>query len=363
MPSTTHPEFNNHTEALEVAQAFPSAIQGKTAIVTGVNPNGIGFATAEALASQSPTHLILTGRTPSKLTTSISLLRAKYPSVTYHALPMDLSDQSSVRTAANTILTNPSIPEINIVINSAGIMNIPTRTLTPDGIEITFATNHIGHFLFTCLLMPKIIAAAKTNPRGTTRIVNVSSLSPTIAKMRWSDHTFSIKNKDLPEAEQPNYNVLRQWGATDVENASYVPVEAYNQSKVANVLFGIGLTRKLWEKFGILGAALHPGIIQTELARGFGDKELEAVEKMKQAGYIQHRSLGAGAATSLVAALDPGLAEGMVGGEVRDGKENWGAFLLDCQISGLAAHLAVASEEADRLWGVSEGLVGEKFEW
>ncbi|PWY75521.1 NAD(P)-binding protein [Aspergillus heteromorphus CBS 117.55] len=341
MPATTHPEFNDQTEALEVAKAFASSIHGKTILITGVNPGGIGFATAEAFASQSPSHLILAGRTPSKLTASITALRTKHPATTYHALEVDLSNQASVRAAATTLLSWPDIPQINILINNAGIMNLPHRTLTAEGIELTFATNHVGHFLLTCLIMPKILAAAEaeaeaetegnttTTTRGATRIINVSALSASIAKMRWSDPTFAIKNKDLPVSEQPNYDILRQWGTPDPEERSYVPVEAYNQSKVANVLFSIGLTRRLLEKYGVLSLALHPGIIETELAREFSAEQTAALEQMWRVRYGSYRSLGAGAATSLVAALDPGLAVGV--GERREGKENYGAFLVDCQ--------------------------------
>ncbi|KFY12712.1 hypothetical protein V492_03705, partial [Pseudogymnoascus sp. VKM F-4246] len=264
---TTHPEYSAQTSALTVASAFSTSIKGKTILITGVNKNGIGFATAEALASQSPSHLILAGRTPAKLTESIDALRASYPDVDYRALEVDLSRQTSVRAAATEVLGWSDIPELNIVINSAGVMFVPERTLSEEGIEMHFATNHIGHFLLTCLLMPKLIAAAKANPRGATRVVNVSSLSPTVSKMRWSDINFDVPNKNLPEVEQPNYDVLRMWATESPEEKSYVPVDAYSQSKVANVLFGIGLTARVFEKHGILSLGLHPGIIQTELGR------------------------------------------------------------------------------------------------
>ncbi|KAH6645986.1 putative short-chain dehydrogenase [Truncatella angustata] len=361
MTATTYPEFNDKTEGLEVARAFADSVRGKTAIVTGVNAKGIGFTTAEALASQSPAHLIIASRTPSKNKETIETLRAKFPDVDYRSLEIDLSSQKAVRGAAAEVLSWADVPTIDIVINSAGIMNIPERTINEDGIEITFATNHIGHFLFTNLIMPKLIKAAEANPtKGATRVINVSSLSPTVATMRWSDLNFEKKNKDLPEQEQPAYDFHRSWGSEDPENLSYIPVEAYSQSKVANVLFGIGLTERMFEKYGILGLSLHPGIIPTELSRSASPHVIAAVGKLLEKGMYQFKTQGAGAATSIVAALDPKLGAP----ERRPGKkENYGAFLLDCQISDLPVPLAVSSTEAERLWKLSEDLVGQKFKW
>lgn len=279
----------------------------------------------------------------------------------YRPLELNLSSQESVHHAANELLSWTDVPTVDIVVNSAGIMNIPELTLSKEGIEIQFATNHIGHFLFTNLIMPKLIKASEGSPiKGATRIINVSSGSPTVATMRWSDPKFEKKNKDLPESERPNYDVLRMWGCSDPENLSYFPVEGYNQSKVANVLFGIGLNQRLYNKHGILSLSLHPGIIKTELSRSAPPQIWEAIKNMEKAGYINWRTQGAGASTSLVAALDPklGLPETRAGK-----KENYGAFLSDCQISDSAHPLAVSSTEAEKLWKVSEDMVGEKFSW
>jgi len=88
---------------------------------------------------------------------------------------------------------------------------------------------------------------------------------------------------------------------------------------------------------------------------------LDAVAAMTQTSAITFRSLGAGAASSLVAALDPGL--GLPGEGSPSGKENYGAYLIDCQISDLALPQAASSEEAEKLWNLSEELVNQKFEW
>ncbi|KAB5526342.1 putative short-chain dehydrogenase [Coniochaeta sp. 2T2.1] len=365
MPSTTHPDFNEQTTGLEVAASFTSRIRGKTVLVTGANPGGIGFSTAEAFASQSPANIILAGRSLPRLQESITALTTSYPSVTYLPLVVDLSSQSSVRAAASTVLSWDNVLAIDITINSAGVMLLPERTLSPDGVEMHFATNHLGHFLLTCLLLPKLIAAAKANPNhpGSVRVVNVASGSPMqTSAIRWSDVNFTKTNKDLPEDKQPNYHVLKAWGVKQPEEKSYTGLEGYNQSKVANVLFSVGLTRRVFNKYGILSLAVHPGVIQTELGRHVDGETRAALDELFKNGVYKMKSLGAGAATSLVAALDPGLAEGEVGRE-REGRENYGVYLADCQVCDKALPGATSGERAERLWAMSEGLVGKKFEF
>ncbi|PNP45443.1 hypothetical protein TGAM01_v204650 [Trichoderma gamsii] len=357
--TTSHPEFNRDTEGLDVAKAFPDGIRNKTILVTGVNRGGVGFSTSQAFASQSPACLIVAGRNLNKIQECIDALKKDFPDVGYRALKIDLSSQNSVRAAAAEILAWSDVPTIDIVVNNAGVMCVPERTLSVDGLEMHFATNHIGHWLLACLIMPKLIKSAEGKPKGTTRIVNVSSLSPTIATMRWSDINFDKPNKELPEAEQPPYAMLEAWGFADCRDRSYIPLDGYNRSKVANVLFGIGATKRLYEKYGIFSLAVHPGIIETELGRDFNEEQLAALAGMRTKGIFTHQTLGAGASTSLVAALDPKLKPG----ETVNGRENHGSFLVDCQISDSAMPLAVASSEAERLWALSEDLVKEKFSW
>ncbi|KAL1861334.1 hypothetical protein VTK73DRAFT_7149 [Phialemonium thermophilum] len=358
MPSTTHPEFNANTEGLEVAEAFADGIRGKTIVITGVNPGGIGFSTAQAFASQSPAHLIIVGRNEEKLQTSIDALKAQYPSVDYRPLKMDLASQTSVRSAAKELLSWDDVPVVNILVNNAAVMLVPERTLSEDGIEITFATNHVGHFLFTCLLMPKLIRAAETNPRGTTRIVNISAASGYLSTVRWSDVNFEKTNKDLPEEERPNQKVHDMWAETDVHEKSYTPLAAYNQSKVANVLFSVALTKRLYEKYGILSFALHPGVIPTELGRYATPQTVAAIRAMSGTAFT-FKTLGAGASTTLVAALDPRLGPG----EQRGDLENYGTFLDDCQISDRCLPSTLSNEGAQRLWNLSENMVKQKFDW
>ena len=359
MTATTHSDYNASTEALDVAAAFPEAIKGKTIIVTGVNRGGIGFTTAQAFASQSPAHLIIAGRNPSKLQESINELKQQYSNVNYRPLKLDLGSQKAVREAANELLSWDDVPTIDILVNSAGIMQLPERTITSDGIEAHLATNHIGHFLFTNLIMPKLLKAAASSPKGATRVVNVSSGAAEAGGMRWSDINFETRSKDLPEEERPPYKLLEGWGVTDGPELTYIPLMGYVQSKAANVLFGISLTEHLYVKHGILSVALHPGVIMTELGRHMSSAQREAIGERMQKGEFTFKTLGAGASTSLVAACDPKL--GM--SETKDGKEGWGAYLKNCQISHDAHVRAKSRKEAERLWALSEELVREKFEW
>lgn len=375
MIATTHPEFNESTESLEVAQAFADQIHGKTILITGVNLQGIGFATARAFvsglvpfhvhtnpdtsqASQSPSCLIIAGRSLSKIQQCIDALQTESSTVIYRALELDLSSQEAVRKAASETLSWNDVPKIDILVNNAAVMNIPERTLSKNGIEMHFATNHIGHFLFTSSITPKLRKAAESQPKGTTRIINVTSLSPTVAGMRWSDINFEKINKNLPEAEQPPYGMHRAWGATDPEEQSYLPLEGYNQSKVANVLFGIALNKRLYDKYGILSMAVHPGVIMTELSRYTRPETMAAVQEMLRSGAFHVKTLGAGAATTLVAATDPRLDKVPC---TKGGKENFGSYLIDCQVSDQACGRATSSVEAEKLWRLSEELIREEL--
>ncbi|KAJ5088899.1 hypothetical protein N7456_012515 [Penicillium angulare] len=361
MASTTFTDFNATTESLDVAKLFSDRISGRTILITGVNLGGVGFSTARAFASQSPAHLIIAGRNPSKIEECLKALQAEFPGVECRGLQIDLSTQQSVRCAANQVMTWEDIPAVDILVNNAGVMGIQERTLSQDGIEMHFATNHIGHWLFTCLIMPKLIKSTESRSEGMTRVVNVTSGSPMISGMRWSDLNFDITNKALPESEQPQYEWFKGWGYKDLEDQSYNPLDGYNRSKVANVLSGIGMNQRLFKKYGIFSLAVHPGVIETELGRNFPSETLEAIQALKKQGVFGYKTVGAGASTSVVAALDPALAKGV--GCSRNGCMNWGSYLVDCQISDQASPLAVSNDEAERLWKLSEELVGQVFAW
>lgn len=354
MTSTTHPEYNSFTDGLTVAAAFGSSIKGRTILITGVNKLGIGYTTAGAFASQSPRLLILAGRSTAKVQECIDALRAKYPDVEYRLLQVDLSSQESVRKAASTVLSWADAPTIDLVINNAGVMNIPERTLSPDGIEMHLATNHVGHFLLNSLIMPKIIAAAKGKPPGTVRIVNVSSVATYASPLRASDPNFIQSNLNVPEKERANLNMLKAGGLILEEDTSYHGMIAYGQSKTCNILHAVGLNQRLYEKYGILGVSLYPGDMKSELIRHTDQDWLAQALAKREAQGHRVKTLEQGSSTTLVAALDPKLD-----------KPGNGYFLTDCQVGTAppAPPYATDEAEADKLWQLSEELVGEKFAW
>ena len=231
-------------------------------------------------------------------------------------------------------------------------MNIPERTLSEDGIEMQFATNHIGHFLFTNLILSKLTASANASPKGTTRIVNVSSRGVRLSPVRFSDLNFTKTADELPESERPDFAVLKS-SFLEIDHVdAYHGMVAYGQSKSANVLFSLSLTDSLYERYGIVSFGLHPGGILTELARYSDPAVIEAaLDKYRSMGMV-FKSLGQGAATTLVAALDPKL--------VPASKDGQGIYLDDCQVSD-TAKWAMDPLAAKKLWSVSEELVGEKF--
>ncbi len=352
----SHSEWGFETAAAEVAAAFPDSIRGRTILITGVSLGGLGGTTAKALAAHSPHLLIFTGRSPDKVNAVIAEIQQSYPEVNYRFLHMDLSLQASVRKAAAEVLAHDDVDGIDLLINNAGVMDIQERTLSPEGIEIQFATNHIGHFLFTNLIMPKLVsAAAKESPNPSSanpRIVNVSSLGHMFGPIRFSDHTLSRPLDDIPKEEWPSLDRLRALNGIPDESSPYIPFAAYAQSKTANILFSLSLTAKLAAKHNITSFALHPGSVLTELQRNSDQEKL--AESRRRYGLIKRKNLEQGSSTTLVAALDPGLPAG----NVRDGT---GLYLDDCQI-GNQADWAKDPKAAERLWQLSEELVGQAFD-
>lgn len=189
---------------MTVTGAFPDVIKGKTVLITGVSPNGLGMSTAEALASQEPALLILTGRSREKVQKVIDQLSAQYPTTALRFLSLDLSSLKQVREAAREVMAYSDVPKIDIVICNAGIMAVQTRQYSEDDIEIQLATNHLGHFLFVNLIMEKLIASATKSVPGSTRIINVSSRGHFNSPIRFSDLNFEREQEDLPLEERAN---------------------------------------------------------------------------------------------------------------------------------------------------------------
>lgn len=135
-------------------------------LVTGPSKDGIGAEIAKTLASANPSQLLLAGRNEAKAAPAIDEIRGANPKVKVTYIQCDLADNSSVREAAAQI--NSLVDEVHVLVNNAGIMPLRGFHKSVDGVELVFATCHLGHFLLTNLIMNKLVA-------GKGVVVNISS--------------------------------------------------------------------------------------------------------------------------------------------------------------------------------------------
>ena len=205
-------------------------MDGKTVIVTGGN-TGIGKATAQDL-SQRGARVILACRDVVKGRTAMEEIRERTGNNDLAVRKLDLASCKSIRAFAEQILREE--PQINILINNAGVMFVPYQ-LTEDGYELTFGVNHLGHFLLTNLLLERIKASAPS------RIIVVASLGHLAGYLDFRDMMWMKRyNSQL----------------------------AYCRSKLANIMFAKELAKRLVDT-GVIVCSLHPGTINTELTRYF----------------------------------------------------------------------------------------------
>jgi NAD(P)-dependent dehydrogenase (short-subunit alcohol dehydrogenase family) len=204
--------FGATTEAEEVATYFENEIKGKTVLITGATWGGLGAEAARVIAKHHAALVIVAGRKQESLDDTIQKIKAENSSANLRSLILDLSSLESVRSAAAEV--NTYSESIDVLIYNAGIMGGPHYT-TKDGLEGQFGTNHIGPFLFTNLILPKILAS-KT---GASRIVNVTSIAHIITPVIFEDPLFD------------NGKTYNKWWA-------------YGQSKTANILFARELSNR-----------------------------------------------------------------------------------------------------------------------
>lgn len=189
--------FQERSHASELVTCYASSIKGKIILTTGVTPGSIGASYVEALAAASPALLILVGRNSSKLEKEATIIEAEHPEVLTRNLVVDLASFDSVCKAAQELNSWNDVKKIDVVMNSAGIMAHP-YSLSPDGYESHFAANHLGHFLFTNLIMDKILASEAP------RVVNVASDGHRLGFMRWEDLNFDVRCQ-LSTSKPPEY--------------------------------------------------------------------------------------------------------------------------------------------------------------
>jgi retinol dehydrogenase-14 len=203
----------------------------KTYVITGAS-DGIGLECASQLAAAEPDcRLVLVGRSPDRTATAVGRLRAEAPRCRVDSVLCDLTDQAAVRRLADDLLT--TCPRIDVLVNNAGTVHA-RRRLTSDGIEATFAVNHLGGFLLTELLLDRLVESAPA------RMVFTSSAGHYSGTMDLDDLGF-----------EHGYSVMK----------------AYSRSKLANVLYARDLARRL-DGRGVTVTSLHPGAIATDIWSG-----------------------------------------------------------------------------------------------
>ncbi|KAI1393013.1 NAD(P)-binding protein [Hypoxylon trugodes] len=326
------PIFDETATVDQVAQAFVPQIKGRTFVITGAGQPSIGSQIAKAISHASPEHILIASRTASKVEPVLSAIKEIDPSIKATFVQIDLSDHDSVRRAAKEILAATS-SKIDILINSAGNMAIKEYTLDKQGIEISLSANHVGHFLLANLLAPALIAAAASNKEHSTRIVNLTSKGYTISPFRFDDYNFS-------------------------DGKTYDCWTGYGQAKTANILFSYGLTKHLRER-GVVSFAAHPGSnLDTKLGSHLSVEDysdiLPIAKRNTGRDFVfeepRFKSFEQIAATPLIAALDPEITAEAP------------AYLENSRIDETYEY-AHDPKNAEKLWKLSEKLVGEEFNY
>jgi NAD(P)-dependent dehydrogenase (short-subunit alcohol dehydrogenase family) len=311
--------FNGRSTADEVLAELD--LTGKTVVVTGSSA-GLGYETARAMAAKAA-EVVMAGRDPAKTAAAAERIRAGQPGAKLSPVTIDLADLDSVRRGAAEIIA--AHPRIHALINNAGIMGGP-YVLTKDGLELHFASNHVGHFLLTGLLAPALKAAAPS------RVVILTSAGHRMDGLDFDDLNF--------------------------RNREYIYYLAYCQSKRANVLHAVALAKRL-KPFGIAANAVHPGAIRTEVWRDLTEADVQQAIAWSSASGSPEKTPAQGAATQVWAAVSPEAA-GLTG-----------LYLEDCRVAehipygdfGAAGVIeeALDAESAERLWAESERIVGQSF--
>jgi NAD(P)-dependent dehydrogenase (short-subunit alcohol dehydrogenase family) len=283
-------------------------LNNKTIVISGAT-NGIGKAAAVELSKKNP-RLLFTYRNQKLADQLLSEIKNLSPDTQVHSVYCDFSNQDSIKKCADEI--NNLCEKIDLLINNAGVVNTSYRE-TNEGIENTFAVNHLGYFLFTNLLLNKL------KGENETRIINVSSAAHAFVKeMQWED-----------------INYKSNFGQG---------LRCYGQSKLANLLFTRYLAIKLSTK-NISVNAMHPGGVNTSLGSqntAWYSKPLRLILKP----FFRSPLKGAESIIYLATKQDDGVT---------------GEYFFNSKIHKSSAY-SKNLEEAHKLWDLSEELVGQTFD-
>lgn len=283
----------------------PWDVRTKTVVITGAN-SGIGKETAVGLAAGGA-KVIMTARDPGRGAAALDEVRARSDGGQVHLMLLDLASFESIEAFAAELLDRE--PRIHVLINNAGLV-LSQRHTTPEGFEATFAINHLGPFLLTSLLLPRLLESAPA------RIIDVASTA----------HHAARRGLDFDDLQTEH---------------RYTSLKAYSRSKLANVLHARELARRL-HGTGVTANSLHPGAV----ASGFGRDEdtvgPEAILMALAQPFLITPMQGAG--TSVFLAMSPEVGE--ISGE----------YFVRSKPSR-PSKAARDDEAAARLWAVSEQLV------
>ncbi|TKW19413.1 hypothetical protein SEVIR_4G018400v4 [Setaria viridis] len=319
LAGTAGPSGFGSRATAEEATAGAGDLRHVTAIITGAT-SGIGAETARVLAKRGA-RLVLPARSLKAAEEARARLRAECPDADVVVLPLDLSSLASVRRFVASFL-DLGLP-LNLLVNNAG-KYADRFALSEDGVEMTFATNYLGHFLLTRLLLEKMAETARASGfEG--RIVNVSS---TIHSWFAGDDAVGYLDR-----------VTRR-------KIPYDPTRAYALSKLANVLHTRALAERLREmNANVTANCVHPGIVRTRLIR---DRDGLVTNTVFFLASKLLKTIPQAAATTCYVAVHPAVA-GVSG-----------KYFADCNEAS-PSRLGASSEEAAKLWSFSENITAEKI--
>lgn len=296
-------------------------LSGRTAVVTGANA-GLGLRTARVLAARGA-RVVLACRNLDRAGHAAGRIAAESPGADTSVVRLDLASQSCVRSAAEEIRAR--FPRVDLLINNAGVIEVPYQR-TEDGFELTLATNHLGPFALTGLLLDRLAAGA--------RIVTVSSISHLDGVIDFSDL----------QSER-----------------HYDPEQAYSQSKLANLLFTYELDRRLQAAgMRVTALACHPGVVYTDLfATRSRLQQFLLSPAMRVINFWAVQNARMGALPALRAATDPSARGGEYFGPRRYGLRR--RFYTG--YPAVADSSARSHDEANqaRLWQLSGQLTGVSY--
>jgi NAD(P)-dependent dehydrogenase (short-subunit alcohol dehydrogenase family) len=304
-----------------------SSLAGKRVLITGAN-SGIGYHAALKLARKGA-HVMLASRDRQRGEAALARLDAEAPSAHTELVIFDLASLASVRSfAENELATHRPL---HILINNAGVMAPPKRLQTADGFELQFGTNVLGHFALTARLMPALQLAA-TESAERPRIVTIASIAH--------------------KRGQLNFDDLQS-------TKSYGPTRAYQQSKLADLMFAFELDRRLRAANSrVMSVAAHPGVASTNLFQvgDYSTFEKTARNLVGHAIGIVLNTDAEGALPTLYAATSPTAEDGGYYGP-QGFQEMRGDDVGPAKVAPQARDNAAAA----RLWQICEDLTGYKF--